>query len=200
MDKLSYLSAVREKLAGLPEEDVQKSLDYYIELIDDRMEDGLTEEEAVAAMPSPEEAAEQILLEQPLVKVVKARVRPNRKLQFWEILLLVLGSPVWLPLVLTAGILLLTLYLLIWVAALVLWTLDLSFAAAGIAGVAGAVMSLSRGGPGSVPMCLGLALAGAGLAILFYFVCLRASKGSFQLGKAFVRWIKARFIRKEESV
>ena len=119
MDKESYLALLREALRGLPEADVEESLAYYTELIEDRMEDGLGEAEAVAQLPAPEAAAEEILLSQPLAKVVAARVRPKRKLGAWEIVLLVLGSPVWLPLLLTFAVLVLTVYLLVWVAALV---------------------------------------------------------------------------------
>ena len=61
MDKESWLSALRAALAGLPEADITRSADYYTELIEDGMEDGQSEFEAVSALPDPEEAARQIL-------------------------------------------------------------------------------------------------------------------------------------------
>ena len=74
MDKESYLALLREALRGLPEADVEESLAYYTELIEDRIEDGLGEAEAVAQLPAPKAAAEEILLSQPLTKVVAAMV------------------------------------------------------------------------------------------------------------------------------
>ena len=50
MKRNEFLSKLKERLWALPEADKQCSLDYYSEMIDDRMEDGLSEEEAVAAI------------------------------------------------------------------------------------------------------------------------------------------------------
>ena len=105
MDKQMFLKTLAEKLQGLPQSDIKKSLEYYSEIIDDRMEDGASEEEAVGAMESPEETARQILMEMSLPKVVKAKVRPLHPLKPWELVLLILGSPVWFRLLLTAGLL-----------------------------------------------------------------------------------------------
>lgn len=54
MTKEQFLRAVRERLTGLPQSDIDRSLDFYSEMIDDRIDEGLSEEEAVAAMGSPE--------------------------------------------------------------------------------------------------------------------------------------------------
>lgn len=199
MDKESYLALLREALRGLPEADVEESLAYYTELIEDRMEDGLGEAEAVAQLPAPEAAAEEILLSQPLAKVVAARVKPKRKLGAWEIVLLVLGSPVWLPLLLTFGILVLTAYLLIWVVALVLWTVDLSAAVGAVGGLAGMLGGILQRNLNLELFAVGAALAGAGLAILLFFAALWTTKASARLGGALLRSLKASLIGKETA-
>lgn len=56
MTKQEFLLRIRNGLAALPKEDIEKSVEYYREMIDDRMEDGLSEEEAVAAIGSPEKS------------------------------------------------------------------------------------------------------------------------------------------------
>ena len=63
MNKASYLAQIRQLLQSLPEEDRERSLAFYAESIDDRIEDGRSEEEAVASLESPEEAARTILME-----------------------------------------------------------------------------------------------------------------------------------------
>ena len=199
MDKESYLARLREALYGLPEAEIEESLAYYAEQIEDRMEDGLNEEEAVAQLPAPEDAAQELLLDQPLARVVAARVKPKRRLGAWEIVLLVLGSPVWLPLLLTLAILVLTAYLLIWVVALVLWTVDLSAAAAALGGVIGMVAGILQRNMNLELVSVGTALVGAGLAILFFFASLWATKASARLGKALVRALKAQIIGKEKA-
>lgn len=48
MNRDIFLHQLRIRLAQLPEDEVQKRLDYYAEIIDDMIEDGISEEEAVA--------------------------------------------------------------------------------------------------------------------------------------------------------
>ncbi len=63
MTKADFLEALRNCLRALPDADAARSLDYYIEMIDDRMDDGMTEEEAVAAVGDPADVAREILRE-----------------------------------------------------------------------------------------------------------------------------------------
>jgi uncharacterized membrane protein len=89
MNKQEFLESIRSQLRGLPEEDIEKSLDYYAEMIEDRVEDGLTEEEAVEAMGTPEEVASQILMDTSFTKLVKAKVNPKKRLSVWAIVLII---------------------------------------------------------------------------------------------------------------
>ena len=57
MRKQEFLDRLERLLACLPADQVAESKAFYAEVIDDRMEDGMTEEEAVAAMGSPGDAA-----------------------------------------------------------------------------------------------------------------------------------------------
>ena len=59
-------------------------------MIDDRMEEGLTEAEAIAGIGSVDKIVTQIVAETPITKLVREKVKPKRSLQAWEIILLVL--------------------------------------------------------------------------------------------------------------
>ena len=48
MNKQEFLDELRKGLCGLPSEDIEERINFYSEMIDDRMEEGLTEEESVA--------------------------------------------------------------------------------------------------------------------------------------------------------
>jgi len=98
MTKEEFLAKLQNRLAGLPREDLEERLTFYSEMIDDRLEEGLTEEEAIAEIGSVQEVAAQILADTPLTKLMIERVKPKRSLKVWEILLLVLGAPLWIPL------------------------------------------------------------------------------------------------------
>ena len=60
MTKLSFLQALHNKLTGLPQREIEERLHFYCEAIEDRMEEGLSEEEAVSEMGSIAEIAAQI--------------------------------------------------------------------------------------------------------------------------------------------
>ena len=145
MDKLDFLYALQQKLAGLPEEDVSRSLDYYAEMIDDRMEEGMTEQQAVADLGDVDAIAQQILLEIPLAKLVRAKVKPRRALRAWEIVLLILGAPVWLPLVIAAVAVVISVYIVLWSVVISLYAADLAVACGAVAGVTGIVAYLIAG-------------------------------------------------------
>ena len=61
MNKQQFLAAVAGRLSNLPQSDINKSLEYYSEMIDDRMEDGMSEEDAVGAMGTIDEVVSEIL-------------------------------------------------------------------------------------------------------------------------------------------
>lgn len=101
MTRAAFLGALRSSLQqSLSAEDINKATNFYSECISDRMEDGLSEEEAVAAMGTPEEAAKSVLYDTPLPKLVKARVaeRKSGAGTAITVILLIVFFPVWLPL------------------------------------------------------------------------------------------------------
>lgn len=72
MKKQEFLTALWKQLSDLPNDDVERSLDYYSEMIDDRMEAGMSEEDAVAEIGSVEDVAKQIAADAPKGKTEKA--------------------------------------------------------------------------------------------------------------------------------
>ena len=94
MNKQEFLARLRKKLSGLPNKETEDRLTFYSEMIDDRMEDGLSEDEAVAAIGNLEEIVQQILGETPrppvVVKPVKKAKPPKDNTKLWLILLLIL--------------------------------------------------------------------------------------------------------------
>ncbi len=100
---------------------MEECLTFYAEMLDDRIEEGLSEEEAVAAAGAEEEIVRQTVDETPLAKIAKERVRPKRHLKAWEIVLLALGSPVWLSLGIAAAAVILAVYVSLWAVIVSLW-------------------------------------------------------------------------------
>ena len=57
MNKREYVAELRRMLEGLPDEEVDRAVEFYAEAIEDRVEAGESEEGAVASMETPAEAA-----------------------------------------------------------------------------------------------------------------------------------------------
>lgn len=74
MTKAEFLEKIKVRIIMLPYEELCRHIDYYDEMINDRMEEGLSEEEAVATMELPELIAEQILRE---VSPMEERAEPS---------------------------------------------------------------------------------------------------------------------------
>ena len=121
MNKQEFLAELRKGLSGLPQDDIEERLIFYNEMLEDRIEEGLSEEEAVSAIGSVEEIAAQTIADTPLTKIAKERIRPNRRLKAYEIILLTLGSPIWLPLGLAAAAVMLSLYIVLWAVIVSVW-------------------------------------------------------------------------------
>ena len=77
MNKQTFVSELRGRLSGLPPKELDDRLNFYLEMIDDRMEDGITEEAAISEIGSVEEIAAQIIAETPLTKIVKEKTKTH---------------------------------------------------------------------------------------------------------------------------
>lgn len=199
MTKNEFLSALDARLTGLPEEDKQKSLSYYAEMIDDRVEDGMTEEEAVSALGNMDGIVKQILDETPISKLVKEKVRAKEAPSGALIVLLVLGAPLWLPLVITAFVLIFVFFILLWVAVIVEAALLLAFGLSALACVPLAVYYFASGRPLAAFCALGAFLALAGLACLLIPAVVYTAKGTAKLMKKIVLGVKKIFVGKEKK-
>ena len=197
MDKKEFLSALEARLAGLPEADLQASLDFYAEMLDDLTEGGMTEQEAVASLGSVDTIAQEILMDTPLPKLIKAKMKPKRRMRAWEIVLIAVGSPVWLPILIALFAVALAVYVTLWAVVLSLYAADLAFAVSAPAGIVAAILLFVQGEAAGGLLFLGAGLVLAGLTILWLLLCNLTAKGTWQLGKLTLRGIKACFVRKK---
>ena len=199
MTKFKFLSELEEKLSGLPKSDINERLQFYSEMIDDRVEEGLSEEQAIADIGSSDEIAEQIIRETPLVKIVKKRLEPKRRLTAWEIVLIVLGFPVWLPILISIFAVALSVYATLWSLIVSLWAVFASFVGGGFGGIlSGLLLSFTP----NLPSGLFLIFAGIfllGLSVLLFFGSREATRGTAILTKKIALWIKRLFLRKEAA-
>ena len=194
MNKQEFLKKLQQLLQGLPAADQQRSLDYYREMIDDRMEDGLSEEEAVAAVGTAEEVARSILAETPIPPQT-----PKRHLRWWEILLLVLGSPIWASLLIAVLAVIFSVWISLWSAVISLYATAVALAASAVGCIFGSFFMIVDGA-GILIAAFGAAFVCAGLSILLFILSNLASKGMVKLTKLTLKGLTRCFKGKEEAL
>ena len=133
MNKEQFLIELASALSGLPDDDIEKTLEFYSEMIDDRIEEGLSEEEAVADLGSIEEIRAQTIKDTPMTKLIREKVKKKRELTGLEITLLIVGFPIWLPILISVAAVIFSIYVTLWSLIVVLFAVEISFAASAFA-------------------------------------------------------------------
>jgi uncharacterized membrane protein len=155
MSKQAFLQELSHRLSHLPETERDKAYAFYKEMLGDSMDDGLSEEEAVAKLGSMDDIVRSITAELPKQTPPKTGVTRGRQRLVARILL-ILASPVWLPM-------LLTLVIVLWTVNLAAWTVF----ASGVAVVIGCFIALLfEPATGLRLMLIGGVLAGIGCTAL----------------------------------
>lgn len=198
MTKLEFLTLLRDKLSGFAREDIEERLSFYGEMIDDRIEEGLSEEQAVLAVGSVDEIVAHIIADTPRHKNKKKQEAPKRRLKAWEIVLLSVGSPVWLSLLIAAFAVAISLYASLWAVIVSLWACFAALVASAFGGVAGAILFALTGNGLSGLATVGAGLICAGLSILAFFGCRAATNGTLLLTKKAAQDIKKCLTKKGE--
>lgn len=199
MNKTQFILEIYEKLPYLPSDEIDERISFYIEIIDDRIEDGLSEEEAVSAVGTVDEIVSHLVADVPLTKIVKGRIKSSRKLKAWEIVLLALGSPIWISIGLALFAVVLSVYISLWSVLISLWAVFLSLVCYSIGCIAVGVFYACINDVliGLVAVSAGLVCAG--LSIFMLYGCKASTKGILILTKKFAIWLKNCFVRREEA-
>ena len=140
-----------------------------------------------------------MVAEIPFSKIVKERIKPKRRLTAWEIVLLSLGSPIWLSLGIAAFAVILSLYISLWAVVISLWAVFAALAGCALGGIVAAIVFVCSGNLFTGIAMLGAGMLLAGLSIFMFFGCKAATKGTVLLAKKMALGIKNCFIRKEAA-
>ncbi len=199
MNKQEFLMNLHKGLSGLPKDDIEERLNFYSEIIDDKVEEGASEEDAVAGIGDINEIISQIIADIPITKLVKEKITPKKKLKAFEIVLLILGSPIWFSLLVAAFAVILSLYVCLWSLIISLWAIFASVIGSAIGGIITGIWFNLYGNALTGIAMLGTGFVCAGLSIFLFFGCKWATKGILLLTKIIVLGIKNCFIKKEEA-
>ena len=190
MTKDEFLSQLTHRLGYLPYEEVKKSVDFYREAIEDRVEDGAAEEDAVAAMGGLDDVVREIEESLPLTTIMKQKVRGSKERSH--------SKTIWLTLLIALFAVLLSVYIVVWAVIISLFAVLIALAASGAIIIAGGVLLPY----GSLPprlMFIGSGLICVGAGILLFPAIKYLSVKLAGLIPPFFRWVKRTIIGKKEA-
>lgn len=199
MDKKEFLSQLREGLSSLTQEDQDERLTFYSEMIEDYIEEGMSEEEAIDRIGSPKEIAAQIVADISPAAPKTEDAKANKRLRASVIVLIILGSPIWLSLLIAVFSVVISLYVSIWAVVASLWATVFAIGCSSFGCIIGGVALAATGYGLSGVALFAAALICAGLTVHFLFICVAATKGTVLLTKWVFTLIKRLLTKKEAA-
>lgn len=195
MRRQEFLDVLRSGLSGLSESEIEERVGFYREMIDDRIEEGYTEQQAVDAVGCADEICAQIMAEAGGCRQEHGDEKPRRRIGAWEIVLLVLGSPIWLSLLIAAVAVFISMYAVLWSLAAAMWSIFATLAAVGCGGIIMGVFTVIGGNAAAGIALIGAGLFCIGLAVFMFFLCVEATRGIVSLTVKSVKGIKSIFTK-----
>ena len=187
MTRNEFISSLSARLHSIPGTERQKALDWYSELICDRMEE-MPEADAVSGIGSVDEIADEILSQYRQNTTVvhssdgtepQSRRSPDKGVNTALVIFAaVVLSPIWLPLLITGLSLALVAVLLVWCAVVTVGVMLVSAAAVGAVGLVYGFWALFVINPAYGLLVLGTALISAGLTLALIPLIVVTVKGA----------------------
>lgn len=172
MKKRVFLKKLRKKLSRLPRREINERISFYSEMIDDRVEEGLSEEDAIAEIGAVDEIAKVVLAD------TKAEKREERTpINVSKTVLLICGFPVWFPLLISVYSVILALFVSCCAILISLWAVSASCGISSFAAVLGGVFFCFSDNPPFGFAVIGCGLICAGFAVVFFYASIYATKG-----------------------
>lgn len=195
MNKMKFLKLLEQRLQGLPDEDIINTIEYWDEIISDKVEDGM-EEKVIINDLNIDEIVEKTFKEIPLKKLIKAKVK---KTKGWTVAFWISTFYIWLPILVSLFAVGLALYVS-------LWAIVISIGASAIACVGAGLLYILTG----IIKCftidtaygwlfVGIGIFGIGLGILFAVLTVKLVKWLCIFSKKLLLWTKLLFIRRGDK-
>lgn len=193
MNKDEFFKSLSKALLALPADERGRTELFYQELFSDLMEDGCSEEEAVARLGDPDKIVADLLEERGSMEQKFEAASKGKKA--WVIVLLAIGFPLWGSLLLTAFLLLMVAYMLLWIPVVMLGAMAVAFMAAALGLTVMSPALMFHNLPLGIVQ-LGCGFLSVGLAIFSAFGLYYCCKGIAKATKVMTGWFFG-FFKKE---
>lgn len=182
MNKKELMRTLGRKLRGLSGAEKRDRLAFYGEMLDDRIEEGMSEAEAAES-----------ILRSALEEFPGEELPAKRRMSGLTIALLVLGSPIWIALGAAFFAVLISLFAALWAVVISIFAVGIALMIGGLGGIALGAVHLFRGRAGTGLAFIGAGLLCAGLGILVTIAAVYACIGAAKLTAKTARWVGSLF-------
>lgn len=227
MTRIEFINELKTRLSSIPEAERNKSIQYYNEIIDDRVENGMDEITAIACLESPQLLAERILNEFGIFETPKSSLtltteppkysrntntntntqntqktqnnssQSNKQTSYTQkttlyvkskmsggtILLLILGFPIWFPLLMAFFAVAFAMYITIWSLVLSLFCVAVGCAVACVGCVLVSPFLIFRNGIIPSVFTAGVGLISGAIGITFWILSVSFTKAMWKFSK-----------------
>ncbi|MBQ6143103.1 MAG: DUF1700 domain-containing protein [Clostridia bacterium] len=179
MNKAEFLNDLKFKLNFLSEEEREKTLNYYNEIIEDRIESGMSEEKAVSQMESTKVISEKLKPKENIQKTTSEKILDfidtllTKHGYLFMLAILIFSFPIWSPIV--ATVLTFIAGILIFIGVVLLF-IFLMIATGAICTVAGLIIGISF-----LTQSLLSAIAALGISMIFAGITILLTIGTIKI-------------------
>lgn len=199
MKKNEFLYKLEKLLKKHNINNYENYLTYYSEYIDDLLEEGTPEDEVFSSIGTPIDVFNKITNENSdTINIAKPKRNLSTKLIFW------IGSPIWFPILLSLGLiivsLLFTISVLIIAFLFTLFAISFAFLLNSIWLMFGSFVSLSLNGFGIFLFEFGLGILSASISLIVWELLIPCIKGSNNLFKNSFNYLNKKGVKKNEVI
>jgi len=175
VNKIDFLLQLKDALnkAHVPQSEVHDAAQFYAECVDERIEEGATEAEAVEGLGSIDSIVEGIVADLPQAFRGIGRLDSGNKAL--KVILLLLTFPVWGSVLVFLALVAASLVVVLWSLLAAMAAFWIACIAAGLAGIASLVHGVANGAGQAGALGFGIGIALSGLAVvllpLMVYVC-----------------------------
>lgn len=121
----------------------------------------------------------------------------QKKLNTWQKVLLILGSPLWFALLIAVISIIASMYIVLWAITISFWAIFVSIVSTALSmilvGIGFAFTNIKLAGIAMIS----IGIFCTGLSILLFFACKSVTKAILWLTKESIKWIKNHFLKRE---
>ena len=191
MNKVEFLKELELNLFKMKDSEKNKFITYYDEMISDYIENGMVEDEAVKKIGTPNKIAQELMGEYDSVKLNL----PSFGSKSLNIIITIIGFPLWGSVLLTVALLVLSAYILLWCIPIAAGAGCVGFLASAIVGIVGAPFVIAQSISIGV-IQLGSGIASIGISLLLGIATIASTKKFISITKNFNIKLVALFKRK----